>query len=66
MKWEGKWRFNNVMHRFDGRSGVMTVVAMDVPQARENIRDEVSRLLFGTTFMQDYVVVTEVHEVVNQ
>jgi hypothetical protein len=66
MKWKGKWRFNNAMHRLDGQGGTMTVEANDAAEARETIRDEVSRELFDTTTMQTYVVVMEVHEVVNQ
>ena len=61
-QWKGDWEFRNVMHHHHGRRGNKGVSADTEDNARKQIRDIVSRELFGTTAMQTYVVVSNLKE----
>lgn len=62
-RYKGSWRFNNIHRREHGRSGTRTVEASSEAGAKDEIQMTVSRQLFNTTMMKDYVVVTDIEKV---
>lgn len=59
--WRGQWQFNNVMHRFDGKTGTVDrVEAKDEKSAEEKIKTEASYSVFGTSMMWEYFRVSRV------
>lgn len=61
--WQADWRFNNCMTSKHGCVGTQHVHAESEESARSQIRDAVSKKLFGTTAMQYYVDIERIKKV---
>lgn len=61
-KWYSEWIIENPGGSRHGVTGTIIVKGLSEPDARESVKDAVSQKLYGTTQMQEHVVVRRLHE----
>ncbi len=61
-RWEVSWEFRNAFLTEHGSRGTETVSADDESEAKNRVKEAVSRRLFGTTGYFTYVVITKIQK----
>ncbi len=61
-KWKGNWEYRDSFSPRFGCSGTITVTANSKREAEEEIKDQASRQLLGSTIMSTYFEVSNVSE----